>query len=68
MNNKLEIGCGDHKREDFMGMDIIPLEGVDIVHNMNELPWPLEDNSFTEIVMDDVLEHSNNFLGLYHRR
>jgi len=64
MNKKLEIGCGDNKREGFTGMDIVPLVGIDIVHDMNEVPWPFEDNTFEEIVLDDVLEHSNNFLGV----
>ena len=64
MNRKLEIGCGDNKRAGFTGMDIVTLEGIDIVHDMNEVPWPLEDNLFEEIVLDDVLEHSKNFLGV----
>jgi len=64
MNKKLEVGCGDHKRDGYIGMDIIPLECVDIVHDMNDLPWPFEENTIEEIVMDDVIEHSNNFLGV----
>ncbi len=64
MNKKLEIGCGDNKRVGFTGMDIVPLKGIDIVHDMNDVPWPLNDNLFEEIVMDDVLEHSKNFLGV----
>jgi len=64
MNRKLEIGCGDNKRAGFTGMDIVSLEGIDVVHDMNEVPWPFEDNTFEEIVLDDVLEHSNNFLGV----
>ena len=64
MKKKLEIGCGDIKREGYIGMDIVSLNGVDIKHDMNDLPWPLEDNEFSEIVLDDVLEHSNNFLGV----
>jgi len=64
MKDKLEIGCGDNKRTGFTGMDIVPLEGTDIVHDMNDVPWPIEDNTYEEIVLDDVLEHSNNFLGV----
>ncbi len=45
-------------------MDIVPLAGVDIVHDMNETPWPIAENEFDEFVFDDVLEHSKNFLGI----
>lgn len=64
MNNKLDVGCGDRKREGYIGMDIVPLDGVDIIHNMNKTPWPIANDTFEEIVFDDVLEHSNNFLGI----
>jgi len=37
---KLEVGYGDHKREEYIGMDIVPLAGVDVVHDMNKIPWP----------------------------
>ncbi len=64
MNKKLEVGCGDHKRKGYIGMDIVLLAGVDVIHDMNKIPWPFAQNEFDEIVFDDVLEHSNNFLGI----
>lgn len=30
---------------------------VDIVHDLNDYPWPFETDSVDEIVMDHVLEH-----------
>ena len=60
----LEVGCGDRKRSNCLGMDIIKLPGVDIVHDMNIVPWPLDDNQFEEIIFDDVLEHSKNLMGI----
>jgi len=63
-SNKLEVGCGDNKRKGYTGMDIVALDDVDIVHDMNSIPWPFDDNQFEEIILDDVLEHSNNFLGI----
>ncbi|MGE5411744.1 MAG: class I SAM-dependent methyltransferase [Clostridiales bacterium] len=59
---KLEVGCGRDKRAGYIGMDIVKLPLVDIVHDMNIAPWPFEDDSFDEIVFDDVLEHSKEFL------
>ena len=64
MTRKLEVGCGDRKREGYIGMDIAPLPSVDIVHDMNIIPWQFDDNTFDEIIFDDVLEHSKNFLGI----
>ncbi len=64
MNTKLDIGCGDRKRNGFTGMDVVSLDGVDVIHDMNEVPWPFEENTFEEIILDDVLEHSKNFLGV----
>lgn len=57
---KLDIGCGGSKREGFIGVDILKLDGVDIVHNLTSFPYPFEDNSVDEIWMDQVLEHLQN--------
>jgi len=57
---KLDIGCGASKREGFVGIDILPIAGVDIVHNLEEFPYPIESDSVDEIWMDQVLEHLNN--------
>ena len=64
MDKKLEVGCGDNKRGGYLGMDMVKLDGVDVVHDMNISPWPFDDNTFNEIIFDDVLEHSKNFLGI----
>lgn len=64
ISNKLDVGCGDRKREGYIGMDVVQLPGVDVVHDMNKTPWPFDDNAFEEIVFDDVLEHSTNLLGI----
>ena len=48
-------------------MDIAPLDGVDITHDMNITPWLTTDSPFKEIVFDDVLEHSKNLLGILEK-
>jgi len=62
MTRKLEVGCGNSKRKGYIGMDIANLDGVDIVHDMNIAPWPFENDTFEEIIFDDVLEHSKDLL------
>ncbi len=53
----LDVGCGMRKLPGAMGMDIIPLPTVDIVHDMNKIPWPIEDNTFDLILLNHALEH-----------
>jgi len=54
---KLDIGCGANKQKGFVGMDFRALEGVDIVHNLEQFPYPLPDNSVSFAVASHVLEH-----------
>lgn len=58
-NLRLDVGCGNSKKKGFIGIDIIPLEGVDIVHDLNQFPYPIDSNTIDEIWMDNVLEHLN---------
>ena len=53
----LDLGCGIRKRRGALGLDIIENSVVDIVHDLNNCPWPLEDDSFDDILMDNSLEH-----------
>jgi SAM-dependent methyltransferase len=54
---KLNLGCGKDIREGWVNLDISPIPGVDIVHNIEKLPLPFPDNSFDEILCHDILEH-----------
>lgn len=56
---KLDIGCGANKQVGFVGMDVRELPGVDIVHNMEQFPFPLPDESCSMVVASHVLEHVN---------
>lgn len=61
---KLDIGCGQKKREGFTGIDILDLPGVDIVHDLTIFPYPLEDSCAEEIVMDNSLEHFSDPISI----
>ena len=54
---KLNLGCGYDIRPDWINLDIAPLEGVDIVHDLAEAPLPFRDNEFDYILCSDILEH-----------
>lgn len=53
----LDVGCGTAKTKGAIGIDRIKLNGVDIVHDLNKFPWPLKDETFDEIYMNDIIEH-----------
>lgn len=68
--DRLNLGCGTDIRPGFVNLDSAPLPGVDVVHDLNELPLPLDDASFVEVVCQDVLEHLPDYpalLGEVHR-
>jgi len=55
---KIDLGCGKSKRgEDYIGVDIVKLEGVDVVHDLNTFPWPFENESVDEIHTSHYVEH-----------
>lgn len=61
----LDIGCGSKKQKDFVGIDYRPLEGVDIVWDIEDTPWPLPAGSVKTAVATHVLEHINPHKGVF---
>jgi predicted SAM-dependent methyltransferase len=53
----LDVGCADHKSKGAVGMDIRPLPGVDIVHSLLDIPWPLPDACCLRILASHIWEH-----------
>jgi hypothetical protein len=54
---KLDLGCGDKRREGFIRVDRSPRVEPDVLLDLEQLPWPWPDGSVGEIVMSHVLEH-----------
>lgn len=54
---KLDIGCGTALKEGYVGLDKRKLDGVEIIHDLEVFPYPLEDNTFSEIRGHHVIEH-----------
>lgn len=64
---ELLIGCGNSRIkkktfgsfewDDLTTIDHDPNCGADVVHELEDLPWPFEDNSFDECHAYEVLEH-----------
>lgn len=60
----LDLGCGRNKRPGALGIDRVQLPGVDIVHDLNEFPYPFEDNTFDEIYAIHIIEHLDCILSV----
>jgi predicted SAM-dependent methyltransferase len=54
---RLDIGCGGAKQNHWVGMDIRELKGVDIVHNVQDFPYPIPDDSCFQILLSHLWEH-----------
>jgi ubiquinone/menaquinone biosynthesis C-methylase UbiE len=67
----LDIGAGGMRRARHVKtMDIRPLPDTDWVHNADQYPWPLADNSFDYIILSNVIEHVSDltpFVREVHR-
>lgn len=53
----LDVGCGAAKTPGAVGLDISADTQADIVHDLDVFPYPIEDASFDQILLQDVIEH-----------
>lgn len=53
----LDVGCGFNCQPGFVGMDRRKVDGVQIVHDAEVTPWPLDDGSCSVILMSHLIEH-----------
>jgi SAM-dependent methyltransferase len=57
---RIDIGCGSHKKEGTLGVDIQSLPGVDYVVNIETDPLPFNDRSVEYVYSSHFLEHIEN--------
>jgi SAM-dependent methyltransferase len=53
----LDIGCGTNKVAGAIGMDVNPRTAADVIHDLDELPYPFAADSFDEVIGRHVIEH-----------
>ena len=54
---KLNLGCGKKYIDDWVNVDFYDDSKCDVTHNLEEFPWPWEDDSVSEIKIIHTLEH-----------
>lgn len=60
----LNLGCGNNKQDNEIGVDIIDGPCVDVVADLNIYPLPFEDNSADIIRSSHCFEHLDNIVAL----
>jgi SAM-dependent methyltransferase len=53
----LDLGCGEEKIPGAVGVDNQALRGVDVQHDLLDIPYPFETESVHEIYLNHVIEH-----------
>jgi SAM-dependent methyltransferase len=59
----LNLGCGRKFREDAVNLDITTRTSPDLVHDLNQRPWPFADDRFDAVIAADVIEHLDDVAG-----
>lgn len=55
---KLNLGSGGRPLTGYVNVDRNPrAPGIDVVHDLDEHPWPFETEGIEEVFMDNCLEH-----------
>lgn len=60
MTTKLNLGCGEFKKNGYINVDYYSVSEPDIKHDLNQLPYPFDDNQFNLIEAEHLLEHLSN--------
>lgn len=63
----LDLGGGENVTPGALSMDIRDLPTTDIVHDMEEYPWPLPDASVNLLIASHVVEHIDPARGNFLR-
>lgn len=64
--NVLNLGCGERADHTpgWVNVDIRALHGVDVVHDLNDFPWPFDDEEFDNCNAEDIIEHLDDIVAV----
>lgn len=55
---KVDLACGQNKKDGFFGVDIAPTEDADLVWDLGRAPWPFATDSVEEAYCAHYVEHT----------
>lgn len=61
----LDVGCGSKKHPGAVGIDLSADTDADVVHDLDSTPWPVEDDSFDQVLAQDVIEHLEDLYAVF---
>ncbi len=61
----LDVGCGPNKDPGAFGVDHEAYAGVDLIHDLDAHPWPIEDSSFERANASHIVEHVADMIGFF---
>lgn len=59
----LNVGAGAWTFPNAVNLDLVALPGIDVVHDLDDHPWPFPDGRFTEVWGNQVFEHVADPVG-----
>lgn len=63
----LNLGCGEmnyHGKDEEFKIDINSQSNPDLVWDLRNLPWPIEDNQFDIVYAENIIEHLPDTCGV----
>lgn len=61
----LDVGCGASKKLGSIGIDALNLPGVDIVHDLEQYPWPFKEGEFDTVLAHNSIEHLSDTVKVF---
>ena len=62
---KLNLGCGFDKKDGYVNLDSFQKCNPDVLHDIENIPLPFDDNIFDEILIKHVLEHIGQSFSVF---
>jgi SAM-dependent methyltransferase len=59
----LNLGCGQKRLDGAINLDRVAWVKPDVVHDLDQFPWPFEDNQFNDVRANDVIEHCSDVIA-----
>lgn len=60
----LDLGCGNKKLRNSVGVDVNTYSSADIIHDIEKSALPIEDHSFDIVYSDQFLEHLDDLTSV----